>query len=401
MRTLCVKNFGPLSDTGIIKLYPVSVFCGSQGSGKSTIAKLISTCSWLEKAIERGEITNAEISRSFRSKYCAYHYIENYFKENTYIEYEGETLKIVYDKGHIEVWRIGSTNPSYVMPQIMYVPAERNFMVAIEYAERISNLPPALVTLQTEYRKALAESVKDYQLPINGFSVHYDKQHKIAWLTDGSFKIRIHEAASGLQSVIPLIVVTNYLSQKVLAGSSHTISAEENERLQKEINQILDDHRLDENIRRALITRINKRFQNDCILNIIEEPEQNLYPSSQWGVLNALLSDFNQLKDNCLIMTTHSPYILNDLSLAVKAGMVKKKAENHEDILRKLDKLVPLNSCLLPEQLAIYQIKDGGIVKLNSYDGIPDDNNFLNTSLEESNILFDQLIALEDEAGSN
>ena len=77
MKTIRIKNFGPIIDTGELKLSPVSVFCGNQGSGKSTIAKIVSTCSWLEKAVERGEISARDIIRFFKKRYCAYHYLEN------------------------------------------------------------------------------------------------------------------------------------------------------------------------------------------------------------------------------------------------------------------------------------------------------------------------------------
>ncbi|MBO4372301.1 MAG: AAA family ATPase, partial [Bacteroidales bacterium] len=53
-------------------------------------------------------------------------------------------------------------------------------------------------------------------------------------------------------------------------------------------------------------------------LNIIEEPEQNLFPSSQRKMLNALLEFNNSVEENQLIITTHSPYIINYLMLAIK-----------------------------------------------------------------------------------
>lgn len=48
-----VKNFGPIrggltENDGWIEVTKVTVFIGNQGSGKSTIAKLISTFAWLE-----------------------------------------------------------------------------------------------------------------------------------------------------------------------------------------------------------------------------------------------------------------------------------------------------------------------------------------------------------------
>lgn len=49
MSRLIIKNIGPIKDVDI-KLNKVNVFIGQQSSGKSTIAKIISFCSWLEKS---------------------------------------------------------------------------------------------------------------------------------------------------------------------------------------------------------------------------------------------------------------------------------------------------------------------------------------------------------------
>ena len=209
MRTLHIRNFGPIADSGILSLKPAIVLCGRQGSGKSTIAKLISTCSWIEKAIVRKEISAKSITaRSFKDKYCGYHYLSNFFRGNeTYIRYQGDAVSITFKDDNIIIKE--SPENDYNMPQIMYIPAERNFMVAVEQAERITNLPPSLSTMQQEFKKAL--NFGDYKIPIDGFSVHYDKLNKITWLMGANHRLRVHEAASGLQSVIPMIVVSDYL----------------------------------------------------------------------------------------------------------------------------------------------------------------------------------------------
>ena len=49
-KRLIVNNFGPIREVDI-DLKKINVFIGPQGSGKSTIAKIISFCSWLDKRI--------------------------------------------------------------------------------------------------------------------------------------------------------------------------------------------------------------------------------------------------------------------------------------------------------------------------------------------------------------
>lgn len=389
-----IRHFGPIAESGELSISDVMVFCGQQGSGKSTIAKLISTCSWIEKALIRKEITRKELTaKNFRERYCGYHYLSNFFKEGkTYIHYQGERVDIKYRNDTIAV--IEADDNQYHMPQIMYVPAERNFMVAVEQAEKIRNLPPSLLTMQQVFKKAL--NAGDYKIPIDGFSVHYDKLNKITWLHGKDYRLRLHEAASGLQSVIPLVVVSVYLSLMVEKGESHEMSVEELDKLQQEVNNILEDKTLNEALRRILIERINKRYKNECFLNIVEEPEQNLFPLSQRDVLHQLLAVFNTNTHNGLIITTHSPYVIDELSLSVKAGSVLKKAQGR-NIDEKIEKVLPVVSCLSAEQLSVYEIRDDGcVVQLQNYDGLPSDDNYLNASLMESNERFNQLLEIED-----
>ena len=248
--------------------------------------------------------------------------------------------------------------------------------------------------MQQVFKKAL--NAGDYKIPIDGFSVHYDKLNKITWLHGKDYRLRLHEAASGLQSVIPLVVVSIYLSLMVEKGESHEMSAEELDKLQREVNNILEDKNLTEALRRILIERINRRYKNECFLNIVEEPEQNLFPLSQRDVLHKLLTVFNANTLNGLIITTHSPYIIDELSLAVKAGAVMEKGAG-QDIEEAVEKVLPVTSCLNADQLSVYEIKDDGcVVELPNYDGLPSDDNFLNASLMESNERFNQLLEIED-----
>lgn len=396
MRAITIRNFGPIRDSMRIEIRPLSIFCGQQGSGKSTITKLISTFSWIEKALVRQQVSVNYMmaGNRFQSTYCKYHYIDHYFKADSYMKYEGEAFTIEYKDGKVNIEP--KKNGQYRMPKIMYVPAERNFMVAMEHAEKIAGLPPSLVTLQDEYRKALAVT-ETLPLPINGFRVRYDRLNKIAWLHGDGFKVRVHEAASGLQSVIPLVMVTRNLAKQVKEGTAHPLSSEEKEKLHKEVDAIYKMD-LNEELRNALIHRLNQRYENVCLWNIVEEMEQNLYPSSQMAVLLSLLAIFNQVDGNELILTTHSPYILDYVTLAAKAGMMKESFGNDEAKLSRLNNIIPLESVIYPGTYIIYQITDNGMVEpLALPSGLPEDNNYLNALLEETNSTFNDLLDLEDE----
>ena len=50
MTTIEIKNIGPIKEVEI-SLNKINVFMGPQSSGKSTIAKIISFCTWVEKDV--------------------------------------------------------------------------------------------------------------------------------------------------------------------------------------------------------------------------------------------------------------------------------------------------------------------------------------------------------------
>lgn len=85
MSRIKIKKFGPIKDStslddGWIHIKKVTIFMGNQGSGKSTAAKLISTFSWIEKVLTRGDFKEKEFTANkFRNKYCGYHRITSYF----------------------------------------------------------------------------------------------------------------------------------------------------------------------------------------------------------------------------------------------------------------------------------------------------------------------------------
>lgn len=395
MRNIHIKHIGAISESGILPIYPVTLFCGKQGCGKSTIAKLISTCMWLEKALTKGEVTKKYATRynRFRNLFCSYHGIEDFFSKDSFVEYNSDKYVFRYQNEHLSIEEIGDAE--FKMPKIMYVPAERNIMVVIEHAERIRKLPDSIQTLQKEYINALQSIKGEKSLPIDGVRIQYDKQNKITWFNGDNFHVRAQYAASGFQSVAPLALVSDYLSNMVASGQGDPISAEEMEKLKSQISKIQNNKKLSEEVKTAMIENINNRYVLDSFQNIVEEPEQNLYPLSQKNVLNLLIKDFNKSKNNGLIITTHSPYIIDYLSLNIKAQMV---FENNKDKAKDIDKIVPKESWLKPQQVVIYQIKDNGTIqKLDNYDGIPSDNNYLNNALAGANELYSELMDLEDE----
>ena len=150
-----------------------------------------------------------------------------------------------------------------------------------------------------------------------------------------------------------------------------------------------------------LLLNVGSKYFNTCFINIVEEPEQNLFPTSQWQILKKLLEFNNMTEANKLIMTTHSPYLINYLTHAVKASMVLEKvnrSNNKEELTNKLNEIVPLNSIVGSNEWVVYELNesDGSIVKLKDYKGLPSDENYLNESLGKANDIFINLLEIED-----
>lgn len=407
MSKIRIKNFGPIKEgyqenDGWIDVKKVTVFIGNQGSGKSTVAKLISTFMWLEKALIRGDV-NPQISNKEFLELISFHRIENYLEPNTEIEYEGATYRIELrknknsNKHFIEANKLN--NKSVKLPKIMYVPAERNFLSSIENINKISNfIIGSLQNYLVEFRNAqLTSKGKAVELPINNTKVIYDANEDENYLLFGDNKrLKLSHASSGFHSIVPLFWVTKYLIDFVKQGEKillKTLSTDQNIRRNSEIKDLISSE-LDEKEIKAREKKINEKYISKYCVNIVEEPEQNLFPSSQRLLLNSLLA-FNN-GNNMLIMTTHSPYLINYLTLSVKAEMVKSNL-NTEESRNKLAEIVPLESTLSAENLVIYELDegDGSIKKLPDYKGLPSDENKLNFKLEDSNELFAQLLEIQ------
>ena len=67
-----------------------------------------------------------------------------------------------------------------------------------------------------------------------------------------------------------------------------------------------------------IITVLNK-YTNSFFLNVVEEPEQNLFPESQMKNLAFLLEAANVNDENKIVMPTHSLCVLSFITLAAKS----------------------------------------------------------------------------------
>lgn len=394
--SLLVKHFGPLKSVDIV-FNRFTVFVGPQGSGKSTIAKLYSTFLWMEKRLVRGldSISYFEQYSRFKKKFASYHRIESYFYDDTLIYFKGRHYLFYYRDGKLTISPITSNQNGLEVVKVMYVPSERNYLSSIGNISGLKSLPESLYTFKDEYDMASRYFYAGLRLPIDNVRFEFDRLNNISWLAGDSFKVRLTDASSGFQAVTPLLLVTRYLTEIVgsrTVNDEKRLSIEELKKLRDDVNKIINQAGLSDEVREAALSEISKRYRYSGLVNIVEEPEENLFPSSQRNVLFSLLSSTLEHDGNELILTTHSPYVINYLTLAIKARVVRNKGGNQEQI----DRIVPLSALVDAKDVTIYQLQSGEASKLETYNDLPSDSNYLNESLMETNMYFNDLLDIED-----
>ena len=394
MSNIIIRNFGAIKEQRApIEIKKVTFFIGNQGSGKSTVAKLIATFMWIEKALVRGNYNKKWLERKNRLKntFLPYHRIENYLKENTFIQYKGDAYTITYEKEFLKFEE--KKNNDYSLPQIMYVPSERNFIAYVKKPKELKLSSDALKEFLTEFDNS-KEIVKNLELPINEAILDYDKLNDTLNLKGEDYKIKLTEASSGFQSFVPIYMVSRYLGKSVGKQSEIKVemSGDEKDKFRKEVEKIYSSKELTEEQKRIAISVLSKKFNKTSFVNIVEEPEQNLFPTSQRDMLYSLLKINNEIPANKLIITTHSPYLVNYISVAVEAGNIQNKANKEQ-----IRKIIPLSALVKSDDLAIYQLneKEGTVKLLGNYNGIPSDENMLNLQIDETNNLFADLLDLK------
>lgn len=410
MSSIRIKNFGPikaglLENNGWIEVKKATIFIGDQGSGKSTVAKLISTFLWIEKALVRGDLNQKilEKKNKFKNQFLAYHRLENYLNFKSEIEFNGEAYNIKYEDGFLKIKEIETK--SYSLPQIMYVPAERNFISYVRTPKELKFSSDSLKEFLTEFENAKENLKWPIQLPINACEIEYDKLNDILNLKGEGYKVKLIESSSGFQSLVPLYLISDYLANSVKIQSnanSEAMSEEEIRRFKKGVNYILTNDTLTDEQKRVALSVLSSKFNKTSFINIVEEPEQNLFPTSQWEILQSLLRFNNMNLKNKLIITTHSPYIINYLSILIQGAFLKEKIDASSPESKLSEKLfarIPKDAIISADEVIIYQLDEtnGKIEKLETFEGIPSDENFLNKKLQESNNLFDYMLEIEQE----
>ena len=110
-----------------------------------------------------------------------------------------------------------------------------------------------------------------------------------------------------------------------------------------------------------------------------------------------LFEKCNNMNTNRLLLTTHSPYLINYIALATKAYSVWEQLKD-ESLTKQLNSIVPKKSAIDIAQLYIYELTTEGTSNiLKRVNDMPTDDNLLNNLLGETNDLYNDLLDIEEQ----
>ncbi|QDU39462.1 hypothetical protein Mal4_38070 [Maioricimonas rarisocia] len=104
----------------------------------------------------------------------------------------------------------------------------------------------------------------------------------------------------------------------------------------------------------ALAVTLGARSEERCLL-VIDEPEMNAHPRAQCQIIELLAQLVNQ--GHYVLITTHSPYILDQLNNLVNAGTVPE--ERREKLAERFTLKTP-DAFLDPEKVSVYHFRADG-----------------------------------------
>ena len=242
MTRIEIKNIGPIKNVDF-ELNKVNILMGPQSSGKSTIAKIISFCQWAEKRY----LLDGDFEYDVNEQLLEFHRLsDNYFSESSVFTYTSDFITISYKGKKLKKsFRKKRTNKIYKKSKNIYIPSERNFVSVIpnlsKYKETNDNIMSFVYDWFTAKRifntannlNILNLDIKFYTKSENDSDVLLLKNNK---------EIQLREGSSGLQSIIPLIVLIEYLTEFIYSRQTSN-SVEEKDALKnflvKNLSKIL------------------------------------------------------------------------------------------------------------------------------------------------------------------
>lgn len=321
MESLYIKDFGPIKEIKLDDIKRLTVIIGMSGSGKSTVIKVLALMRWIYKMLNiRVYLQVAgikEIPFRFQIKrYLADDGIYDYLHDNTLITYTHDEASFEIRGKKAEFRQIGQVSyENLCLEKISFITEKRNVLsdlLALTIKEKTA--PFYLKELLNDYQTA-TKYIKTLDLEAVGVKLEVKKINGVeySFITghDGEreYRVKLEDASSGIQSMAPLNLIIHYYA--------HFFDLVES--MNKAVFRYVMEGDSLKNFHPAQNVGDIPRKRVDIH---VEEPEVCLYPENQLRLMNQLVRECWNADRNysiSLIITTHSPYLLNQLNLLFKA----------------------------------------------------------------------------------
>lgn len=404
MRHLTIKNIGPLANVDI-SLNRINLIIGPQSTGKSCILKIASFCAWLEKAIELNQTEEVFLIReAIEIRLIAFHNMQDYFSEESFFEYETDAMRFSYSfKTNRKSFEWKERRWDFKRNKIAYLVAERNVLSVVPnwYEIHFPNNSLRYFLIEWKNAKNFMKSLPNGLSILNtGINYGYDKNKEtdLIRLEDGK-ELNLQNASSGLQSLIPLYVYVNYVTDGIFNMDMQSVKDQDittNLFFQLKNNHpdggyiYIDGNRIAVAAQELneIVDRFTKYDHSDIYL---EEPEENLFPETQYDLVNWLAELLNGERKHSLFIATHSPYIMSAFNNLIQAGDI---IEDSPEKRAEVEEIIGGNRAINYDDVAAFAISDGRVHSIKDDELRLISPSELDTASDNISNVFNQLLQL-------
>lgn len=357
--SIIIKNFGPLKEVEIDDIKPLTVFIGKSAGGKSIIMKVIVLMRYIYKMVNiRSYLKNAKITRSpfkLRFNSLLHDGLKGMITAQTEIYYtveiNGNKYTLKYTNRGLQS-DINIPDKDLIFFKEAYVSGMRS-LIPIWASKAVSvkgeNLGFFFHETFNDFNDA-TDVIKEQKLEYLNLKMKVRKSGNrpklftIESLQNDAVPIELRYASSGIQTSAPLVAIVHYFAQEFSFKDAFQRSV---------LNYLY---------KQDLLTKftpgINRNKLGKYVHIHIEEVELSLAPEDQRAFMSNLVEEvFHKNKKDRklgLMVSTHSPYIVNHLNVLLRAGYFEKAREN-----------CPF---LEKDDIAVYRVNEGKIISLMATD---------------------------------
>ena len=357
--SIIIKNFGPLKEVEIDDIKPLTVFIGKSAGGKSIIMKVIVLMRYIYKMVNiRSYLKNAKITRSpfkLRFNSLLHDGLKGMITAQTEIYYtveiNGNKYTLKYTNRGLQS-DINIPDKDLIFFKEAYVSGMRS-LIPIWASKAVSvkgeNLGFFFHETFNDFNDA-TDVIKEQKLEYLNLKMKVRKSGNrpklftIESLQNDAVPIELRYASSGIQTSAPLVAIVHYFAQEFSFKDAFQRSV---------LNYLYKQDRLTK-----FTLGINRNKLGKYVHIHIEEVELSLAPEDQRAFMSNLVEEvFHKNKKDRklgLMVSTHSPYIVNHLNVLLRAGYFEKARENYP-FLEKDD-------------IAVYRVNEGKIISLMATD---------------------------------